>query len=202
MVIKMKKKFIYVLIILAVIGAVGWRVYRIVSESRQQVFNAARVAQVAGTPVETIVAKTENGVLKEPLFVKNGKAFVSASRVNKFKIGQKLGRGYVTSVSRIIDLDTGLYAVKTSSPDGQVFVEMEYTGIFVPAGIINSRVVANDDTTVTQNYIFVARDGVATSRDVRVIAADADTAVITGPGDGDIIILSKVSDGEKVKIGR
>ncbi|MCL2331524.1 MAG: hypothetical protein FWC61_03195 [Proteobacteria bacterium] len=195
----MKKKWIYVLLVLAAAGAVGWRVYRIAEESRRQVFNAARAAATDGAPVEAIVAKSGTGTLREPLFVKNGKAFVSASRVNKFKIGQKLGRGYVTSVSRIIDLDTGLYAVKTSGPDGENFVEMEYDGVFVPAGIINSD---REPGTGGRNYIFVAKDGVAAMRDVRVIAADADAAVIAGIDDGEVIILSKVADGEKVKIGR
>lgn len=189
----MKKKLFIFAICGLLIAVFAFRIYRIVQENDKQVFNPARAALTMGTPVDTIVIKTETGALKEPLFVKNGKAFVSASRVNKFKIGQKLGKGYVTSVSRTIDLETGLYAIKTSSPDGQVFVEMEYKGVFVPVAAVSSG-------QESQNYVFVAKDGLATIRNVRVIATDSKTAVIAGIEDGTEIILSKVSEGEKVNI--
>ncbi len=69
------------------------------------------------------------------------------------------------------------------------FAEFSATGYFVPVYAVNNGVV------------FVARDGVAVPVTVSVSRTDADTAYITsGLDDGDIVILSRVSAGDKIRV--
>ena len=54
---------------------------------------------------------------------------------------------------------------------------------------------------IKQDTVYIVKDGTAVARPVRVAGADAETSVITsGISDGDIIILSNVTDGIKVQI--
>ena len=43
-------------------------------------------------------------------------------------------------------------------------------------------------------------NGIATPRDVKIIRQDADKALVDGLQDGDVVILSKISAGDKVQI--
>jgi len=184
------KKLIYILIAIAVGVLVTYRVVQISNESAREIFNIARVESARGAPVATMIAEVKTDVLCEPVHVKNGKAFISGARIHKFKLGQKLlGGGHIISVSRNIDLDTGLFVIKTSSPDGNRFVQIEYTGVFVPL------------TAVTNsNTVMISENGVAVAKPVDIVALDADFAVLKGLQDGDIVILTKVEQGTKVKL--
>ena len=164
---------------------VGYRVHAIYSESRREVFNAARAAE---KPVEMMTAREEMGVLREPLFIKNNRAFVSYHRIRKFGVGQRVGTGHIVSVSSKLDLDTGMYLIKTANAaDGEQFAEAKYTGFFVPV------------YAVAGNRIMVLEDGIVVSREVKIMGQDAELALVSkGLRDGDVIILSKVEEGEKV----
>ncbi|MCL1902361.1 MAG: hypothetical protein FWG18_01890, partial [Alphaproteobacteria bacterium] len=132
----------------------------------------------------------KSGASFAPIVVKNGKAYVSGPRAKKFKLAQQISEtGRIISVSNKIDLDTGMFVVRTSSPDGSMFVEIQHTGVFVPISAITS-----------DNNVMISAQGVARATPVSIIATDSDTAVISGVADGDIIILTNVEDGMKVRI--
>lgn len=184
------KKRIYVGLVLLI---ALWFVYRFVMvgiENRRFVFNPSRAATESGLLIEVQDAKKTTGTLQEPLTVKNNRALVSGARVGLLKPGQKIGSGTIASVSNNIDLDTGMHRVTTRGvADGLNYAEYQISGYFVPS------------YAVKQNTVYVVKDGIAVARPVRVAGSDADTAVITsGLSDGDVIILSNVSDGTKVKI--
>jgi hypothetical protein len=179
------KKLIYILIGITLCVWVGYRIHSISRESNREVFNAARVQAV---PVETMVARAESGVLREPLFIKNNRAYVSAARVRKFGVGQYVGAGHIISVAGKIDLDTGMYLIRTiGANDGEQFALQKYTGFFIPLSAVNN------------GTVMVVENGIATSRNVKVINQDSENVLIsTGLNDGDIIVLSKVGEGKIV----
>ncbi len=184
------KKWIYVLSVCALVFWIGFRINALVVQHNQQVFNIARDISENGTPVLTMVAKNSSGVLHEPITVEKNKAYVTSGRVGLFRTGQKVGDGKISSVSQNIDLDTGMYVIKmTNVANGLQYVEYTRNGYFVPIH------------AVVDENVFVYDNGKAALRKVIVAHSDADVALITqGLRDGDIVILSKVSDGEKVRI--
>jgi hypothetical protein len=187
---QISKKLIILIGLAVLAGIVGYRIYNLATESAFQVYNIAREYKRNGTPVDSVVIKTTAGVLREPLYVKNGRAYVSANRRSKFVVGAQVGEnGRITSVSDSIDMDTGLYVVRVSGASGDVFAMRRVTGIFVP-----NAAVQPDGT------ILIADGDVAVARSVAVVAADADQAVVRGLNDGDRIILSKVAPGAKIKL--
>jgi hypothetical protein len=186
---KTVNKSIYAMCAIAVIGWVAFRFAAIGDEQARYVFNATRDAAEHGAPIEVMDVKKQAGVLKEPLEIKNNRAVVSASRLGKFAPGQKVGSGKIISVSNRIDLDTGMYVIRTSGvKDGLNYAENANTGFFVPV------------YAVTNGTVMIVENGVAKSREVKIAAQDSDIAYVTrGLSDGDTVILSKVSDGERVK---
>ena len=162
----------------------------LVIQHNQTVFNISRDVAANGTPVVTMTAQNSSGVLHEPITVEKNKAYVTGSRVGLFRAGQKVGGGKIASVSQNINLDTGMYVIKTTGvADGLQYVEYNRNGYFIPI------------SAVVDSNVFVYENGVATLRKVIVAHSDADTALITqGLHDGDIVILSKVSAGEKVRL--
>ncbi len=184
------KKRKYALLVLIVIAWVLFRFAMIAAENRLVVFNPARGAADTGIVVNAIDVKRTDGIVREPLTVRGNRALVSGARASLFRAGQKIGNGEIVSVSSNIDLNTGMYGVRTRGvADGLNFAETKISGYFVPA------------YAVTNGTVFVLSDGHAQIRNVRVARIDADNAVITsGLNDGDIVILSNVSDGEKVQI--
>jgi len=183
------KKRIYIALVLAL---VLWFVYRFIMvgiENRRYVFNPSRAAAESGLVVETLDAKKVTGTLREPLTVKNNRALVSGTRVKLLKPGQKIGNGTITSVSSNIDLDTGMHRVQTRNvTDGLNYAEYQITGYFVPSYAIK------------QDTVYIMENDAATARKVSVAESDAETSVITsGLRDGDVIILSNVSNGAKVQ---
>ncbi len=184
-----KKRIYAVLVLIVVLWVIG-RFAMVAAENRLFVFNPARAAADSGQIVEVIEVKNTSGVLTEPVTVKANRAMVSSGRVGVLKPGQKIGDGVIVSVSRGIDLDTGMHTVRTRGvSDGMNYAEYEMHGFFVPA----YAVVGSD--------VFVVDGGRAVRRHVNVARTDADTAVIVdGLRDGDMVILSRVGDGVKVKI--
>lgn len=180
------KKLIYILIGFIFICWIGFRINSIYQESKREVFNVARQPAIS---VETMTAHRETGILREPLFVKNNKAFVPASRLNKFHPGQVIDSGRIISVSKNIDLDTGMYMIKTSGVvDGSHFSEQRHTGFFVP------------EYAIRDGKIMISENGIATIKDIEIIDNDAENVLInSGLKDGDIIILSRVESGTKVQ---
>lgn len=180
------KKLIYILIGAIFVCWIGFRINSIYQESKRQVFNVARQSAVS---VETMIAGREMGVLREPIFVKNNTAFVSAARVNKFRPGQTIENGRIISVSKNINLDTGMYQIQTSGvQNGEHFAQQKYTGFFIP------------EYAVRDGKVMISENGIATVKEVEIVNNDAENALInSGLNDGDIIILSRVEPGTKVQ---
>lgn len=184
------RRFLYVIGIAVLLGWVVFRFTAIGAEKSLYVFNAARVAADVGAPVEAISVSKREGILKEPIGIKNNRAYVSGARIANLHVGQKVGDGQIISVSKNIDLDSGMHVVKTRGvADGLQYAEFVETGYFVPLYAINNGVV------------FIAENGVATPRNVNIVRQDSDTALISeGLQDGDLVILSKVNSGDKVQV--
>jgi len=184
------KKWIYIFCICALAFWVIFRIVMLIIQHNQQVFNIARDIDMNGTPVLTMMAENTSGALREPITVEKNRAYVTGGRVGLFRVGQRVGDGKIVSVSQNINLDTGMYVIKTSGvSDVLQYVEYTRNGYFVPV------------SAVIDGNVYVYENGVATLRHVIVAHSDANTALITqGLRDGDIIILSNVSDGEKVRI--
>lgn len=178
----------------AVFGIVAvWFVYRFImvaAESRMTVFNPARAAAENGVPVSTIVAARRDGFIKVPIVVRDNKALVSNARYSMLAAGQKMDAGEIVSVSRNLDFDTGMHIVKTrGAVDGINFVQIKQNGYFIPAYAMRDGV------------LMVVDDTVAEKREIETCGQDADfVCVASGISDGDIVILSKVAAGQKVKI--
>lgn len=186
------KKIIYILSVVCVVLWVAFRITMLVIQHNQDVFNVSRDVAENGIPVQVVSIKNTSGVLHEPITVEKNRAYVTGNRVGLFRPGQKVGNGKITSVSQKVNLDTGMYVIKMTGVDnGLQYVEYTRNGYFVPVHAV-----------VGEN-VFVLENGVATLRHVIVAHSDADVALITqGLRDGDMVILSKVSDGDKVRINK
>ena len=188
-----KTKLKHILYVALVVLMAGWVVFRfaaVASENARYVFNAARVAADSGAPIQTLDVATKSGTLYLPLSVQNNRAYVSGDVAANLKAGQRIGDGQIVSVSRKLDLDTGRFVVRTSGvSDGLQFAQFTTTGHFIPLYAINN------------GTVMVAQDGVAVSRDITVARQDAENAyVLSGLNDGDVVILSSVSAGTKVRV--
>ena len=95
---KKMKQFFAILTIAILIGWVVFRFAAVASENSRHVFNASRVAIDQGMPIEAIVVSRTDGVLREPIAVKNNRALVSGARAAKLRAGQKIGDGKIVSV--------------------------------------------------------------------------------------------------------
>lgn len=170
-----------------------WVVFRFTMigiENARSVYNAARVAQTDGVPVVVQQIERTSGVLREPIAVKSNRAYVASGRAHKFGAGQHVAGGVIVSVSPDIDLDSGMHVVRTRGvADGLQYAEFRATGHFVPVYAVNNGVV------------MVADGNIARARDVVVARQDAENALISsGLNDGDVVILTRVSDGEKIQV--
>ena len=183
------KNIIYMIIIFSVVAVFGYRFFRIYQEHSFKVFNIIRVNKDSGTPIEILKMEKKNGILYEPLTIKNNRAFVSGARVNIFKPGQKSGNCKIVSVSHNIDLDTGMHIIRTQNcPNGLQYIEKEKVGFYIPTSAING------------NTVYVVKGDIAEMREIKIADRDAQKALIqSGIEDGDIVILSKVKNNEKIK---
>lgn len=186
---KKLNKNIYTAVLVVLIG---WFIYRFVMvaiESRMVVFNPVRDANKNGTLVETIVVNNKNGVINFPIAIKNNRAYVSGRARAKLRAGQKIADGgTITSVSDSLDYDSGMYVVKTrGANDGVNNVEIPCNGYFIPV------------YAVREGVVMVEKSGVAEPVVVNVVAQDSEFACVSGGiGDGDVVILSKVSNNQRV----
>ena len=184
------KKIIYITLGVLAVLVVGYRFYSVTKESNFEVFNIIRNNAAQGTPVTVLEMKKTNGVLLEPLTIKNNRGFVSGARISLFKSGQKIGDCKIVSVSHNIDLDTGMHIIKTAKcKDGLQYVEKEKNGFYIPVSAIHG------------NAVYVENSGVAEMREIVIEDRDAQNVLIkSGITDGDIVILSNVAENEKVKV--
>lgn len=185
-------KFKSVVYGICAVALVVWVVFRftaIGAEKSMAVFNTARYSADEGAPVYAVSVYNQKGTLREPIAVKNNRALVSSYRIDKLKSGQRVGNGQIVSVSKDVDLNTGMHVIRTRGvADGLQYAEFETTGYFIPLHAINN------------NSVLLMKDGIATAHDVTVIRQDAENALVEGLADGDVVILSKVNAGDKVKI--
>ncbi len=187
------KRFKHVMHAIMAMLMIGWVVFRfcaVASENARYVFNASRVAADVGMPVYTVNMENKNGVLYEPLAIKNNRAYVTGDRAENLRAGQRVGSGEIVSVSRNIDLDTGMFVVRTRGvEDGLHYAEFTANGFFVPLYAIRD------------NTVFVVQKGIAVARDITIARQDSETAYIaSGLNTGDVVILSSVNAGDKVSI--
>ncbi|MBO4672385.1 MAG: hypothetical protein J5608_01900 [Alphaproteobacteria bacterium] len=186
---KINKTLWYVVII----GFAFWFVYRFIMvavESRMTVFNPVRDMQKNGIVVSSVVAHRRDGVIKMPIVIKDNKAYVSGPRKAKLNPGQKMDGGEIVFVSKNLDFDSGMYVVRTRSvADGINYVQIPESGFFVPT------------YAVRDGKVMIAENSIATERQIESCGQDADIVCISsGLVDGDIVILTKVDNGQKIKI--
>lgn len=172
---------------------IGWVIFRfgaVASENARYVFNASRVAADVGAPVLVMNMEYRTGVLNLPLAIKDNRAYVTGERAKSLRAGGRVGTGEIVSVSRNLDLDTGMFVVRTRGvSDGLHYAEFSAQGFFLPLYAIHD------------NVVYIADNGVATPRTVTVARQDSETAYITsGLQSGDKVILSSVNSGDKVQI--
>lgn len=186
------KNVIYVIVVAAIVFAFGYRFYTVARENNFDVFNITRVNSENGTPVNILRMRETDGILYEPITIKNNRAFVSGKRVNIFRVGQKIGNCKIVSVSKRIDLDTGMHVIKTSGcADGLQYVENKKNGFYIPMSAIHG------------NIIYVADGDVARATNIEIENQDMQNALIkSGVQHGTIVILSTVQDNQKIKISK
>lgn len=184
------KKYLRIAIIAAVAFWFLFRFVMVALESRMTVFNPIREIKSSGVIVETLVAQKSEDVINIPIDIKNNRAYVSWGYQNKLRAGQKVGAGEIVSVSSNLDLDTGMYVVRTRGVvDGLHNVQIKLKGYFLPA------------YAVRDNTVLVFDSGSATVRDIKVAGQDLENVCVSnGLADGDVVILSKVSAGQKVRV--
>lgn len=187
---KRVKKIIYT----AVFGAlIFWFVFRVVMialESKMDVFNPERDKNQNGLLVETVTVAKTPGYINVPIAVNENRAYVSGIKKSKLRAGQKVGDGKIISVSDNLDLDTGMYIVKTGGvANGVNNVAVPYDCYFIPV------------YAVQNGRVMVADNSVAVAREVDVVAQDSENACVQhGLNDGDVVVLSRVDVGQKLKI--
>ena len=184
------KNIIYLVVGIFAMCLFGYRFYTVAKERNTDVFNIIRNDLKNGTPVEILKMQQTDGVLYEPLTVKNNRAYVSGARIDMFHPGQSLGNCKIVSVSRNIDLDTGMHVIKTSNcKDGLMYAENKKVGFYVPVSAVRG------------DMVYVAENDVAHSRKIEIVNRDMQNVLIkSGVKDGDLIILSNVKDNQKIKI--
>lgn len=184
------KTIIYTIVIVLIAMAFGYRFYAVSQENNFEVFNIIRNNEANGIPVHVLTMQKTDGVLFEPLTIKNNRGFVSGARRGYFKTGQKIGNCKIVSVSDNIDLDTGMYVIKTSGcKNGLQYAENKKNGFYIPVSALQG------------NTVYVVNGDVAKLRQVSVENRDLQNALIkSGINEGDVVILSNVKENQKIKI--
>ena len=184
------KNVIYTIVVALVVFAFSYRFYMVSAENNFDVFNIIRNNEKNGVPVYVLEMKKTDGILYEPITIKNNRGFISGARLNLFRSGQKIGNCKIVSVSRNIDLDTGMHVVKTSGcANGLQYAENKKNGFYVPVSALHG------------NAVYVVEDNVAKLHEIVIENRDIENVLVkSGINDGDIVILSNIHDGEKVKI--
>ena len=184
------KNIIYLILLIGVVGCFSYRFYRVANENNFDVFIIVLKVLKNGVPVEVLTMVKTDGILIEPITIKNNRGFVSGARVNMFKPGQNLGDCKIVSVSKNIDLDWGMYVIKTSAcSDGLKQAEIKQNGFFIPISAVHG------DT------VYVVDGDYARSHKIEIAGRDLQNVLVkSGINDNDVIILSDVSDNQKIKI--
>ncbi len=184
------KSVIYTILFVLVAFAFAYRFWAVSMENNFDVFNIIRNNEQNGVPSYVLDMQKTDGILYEPITIKNNRGFVSGARLPLFKSGQKIGDCKIVSVSHNIDLDTGMHIVKTSGcKNGLQYAEIKKNGFYVPVSALHG------------NAVYVLEDGIAVLREVIIENRDTQNALIkSGLNAGDIVVLSNIHDGEKVKI--
>ena len=184
------KNVIYTIVVALVVFAFSYRFYMVSAENNFDVFNIIRNNEKNGVPVYVLEMKKTDGILYEPITIKNNRGFISGARLNLFRSGQKIGNCKIVSVSRNIDLDTGMHIVKTSGcANGLQYAENKKNGFYVPVSALHG------------NAVYVVEDNVAKLHEIVIENRDIENVLVkSGINDGDIVILSNIHDGEKVTI--
>ena len=184
------KNIIYLIVVVIVTLCFAYRFQVVAQERNSDVFNIARNNLQNGLPVSVLKMKKTDGILYEPITIKNNRAYVSGGRIGLFKSGQKIGDCKIVYVSHGLDLDTGTFVIKTSKcDDGLKYAEIKKYGFYIPV------------SAVFGDTVFVADGDVARVRKIVVGGRDAQNVLIeSGINDGDIVILSSVSDNQKIRI--
>ncbi|MBR4624398.1 MAG: hypothetical protein IKO56_02545, partial [Alphaproteobacteria bacterium] len=156
------KNVIYTIIVTLVVFAFSYRFYMVSAENNFDVFNIIRNNEKNGVPVYVLEMKKTDGILYEPITIKNNRGFISGARLNLFMSGQKIGNCKIVSVSRNIDLDTGMHVVKTSGcANGLQYAENKKNGFYVPVSALHGNAVY-----VVENDIATLREIVIENRDI------------------------------------
>ena len=184
------KNIIYLVIICFTVVIFGLRFYTVFKENNRTVFNILRDNIKNGTPIQVLEMHEIDGVLYEPLNIKNNRAHVSWTRVNMFRPGQKIGDCKIISVSKNIDLYSGMHIIKTlNCKDGLQYAEYVKRGFYVPGYAVHG------------NSVYVVNNGIANLRNITIDTRDFQNVLVkTGLDQGDIVILSNVQDKEKIRI--
>lgn len=184
------KNIIYLILAIVTLTAFSYRFYKVASENNTDVFNIVRNDLKNGTPVDAVEMNKIDGVLYEPITIKNNRGYVSGVRVILFKSGQDLGDCKIASVSRDIDLDSGMYVIKTAKcSDGLKYAHIKKNGFYVPTSAVHG------------NSVYVADNGFARARDIKIAGRDIQNVLIeNGIDAGDVVILSDVKDGQKIRV--
>lgn len=187
---KRVKKIVYTVVFGALVFWFVFRFVMVALESKMDVFNPERDRNANGILVETVTVEKKLGYINVPIAVNNNRAFVSGIKKSRLHAGQKIGDGKIVSVSDGLDLDSGMYVVKTTgASDGVNNVAVPFDCYFVPV------------YAVQNGRVMVADNSVAAVREVDVIAQDSENACIQGGlSDGDIVILSRVDAGQKLRV--
>lgn len=183
------KQLIYVLCAVSFFGWAGYRIYVINSENNRIVFNSERDQIKNGIPVETISVNKKTDFLYEPLVIKNNKAYVSSVRASRFKTGQNIENGTIVSISKNLDLDSGMHIIKSSGvSDGLHYVKIQHDGIFIPID------------SIFDNSVMVSENGIVSKRKITVSDQDSEQALISnGLNEGDTVIVSPIKEGKKIR---
>lgn len=184
------KNVIYLIVGCLVLFAFAYRFYVVEAERNANVFNIIRNNASTGTPVNVITVSGQDGILHEPVNIRNNRAYVAGNRVGMFKVGQSVGNCKISYVSNNIDLDTGMYVIKTSKcEDGLRFIENKKHGFYVPV------------SAVSGNYVYIVNGDIAQKREVVISGRDLQNVVIqSGLNNGDMVILSNVKDNQKIRV--
>lgn len=177
-------------VVVVIVLAFAYRFLSFGFEQHKTIFNLTRDANINGVPVSVVKMEKTNGIIYEPLFINDNRGYVSGMRVGRFSAGQRIsGGGEVVSVSRSMDLDSGMHVVRTrGASNGAHMVEIRGNGFYVPTYAIQN------------GTVFVVRDGAAHAIPVTIVRGDADNTMISGVLDGEVVITSHITDGALIKI--
>lgn len=186
---KIYKKRIYFFILGLIIFSFLYRFYMVFYERHMKIFNIDRNNKKNGVPVEVLQIKKEQKVLYKPLAIQNNKAYVSKAQIENYKVGQSVGNCRIISVSHNIDLNTGMYVIRTKGcKNGLNKLEINEFGYFVPIYAIDS------------DFVFLVQENTAKRQKIFIKDRDKDNALVVGLNDGDMIILSNIEENQKIKI--